>query len=242
MMITETSLKCVDAFWAKEQLCSIEDLSSSQARIIPQQNPNRKEYVSLFQRNDFLQIKCSPSLFDIMTNALQTVDRKTIFEARVLQNLIADRIDAIIGPAYIGYADMITEQPKESFNIKHLSLDDYEAFNRFTRELSELDLEHSGLDQSQPIAYCLREGDIIAAAGYKIWGECIAHIGVATHPAHRGNGIGRAVVRRIAEYAIKEGLVAQYRTLVANQPSIKIAQTLGFEEYARTIYIRANAA
>ena len=82
-------------------------------------------------------------------------------------------------------------------------------------------------------------GDALAAlASYKLWGDRIAHIAIVTHPAHRGGGLGKAAVSAMSRVALERGLVAQYRTLCANTPSMGIARALGFQRYATTLSIR----
>jgi predicted GNAT family acetyltransferase len=61
---------------------------------------------------------------------------------------------------------------------------------------------------------------------------------VITHPQHRGHGYGRAVVSRLTEEALHQGLGPQYRTLEANAPAMAIAHTLGFMHYATTVAVR----
>jgi predicted GNAT family acetyltransferase len=88
------------------------------------------------------------------------------------------------------------------------------------------------------VAGVFADGVLAAAAGYEVWGETIAHIAVVTHPAFRGRGLGAAAVSRIAAEAVERGLLAQYRTLEANAPSLAIADRLGFQPYARSLAVR----
>ena len=64
------------------------------------------------------------------------------------------------------------------------------------------------------------------------------HTSVVTHPAFRGCGFGRSAVAHVAQRAIEAGLVAQYRTLQANTPSVRIAESLGFRQYAASVAVR----
>ena len=66
----------------------------------------------------------------------------------------------------------------------------------------------------------------------------IAHIGVITHPAHRGHSYGRAVVTQITQHALAQQLVPQYRTLEANIASVAVGTAVGFERYAITVALR----
>ncbi|HEY7543768.1 MAG TPA: GNAT family N-acetyltransferase [Blastocatellia bacterium] len=238
-MIKETSLNRVERFWAAELSCLIDELASDQTRIV--QRAGDESFVSLFRRKGALHILCSPSLYKSVKGAVEVADRVSLFDASFLEQLFRHRIKEIVGPAWIGYSDSVQVQSKAELEVRLLKSSDHASLDRFARELTERDWEHSGLRHSQSIACCYEGSDIIAAAGYDVWGSSIAHIGVVTHPSHRGKGIGKAVASRIAEHAIAHDLVAQYRTLQWNRPSRAIAASLGFEEYARMIYVRMKA-
>ena len=61
---------------------------------------------------------------------------------------------------------------------------------------------------------------------------------VIADPAHRSQGHARAAVALVARLALGRGLVLQYRTLEANTPSRRIADSLGFVHYATSLAIR----
>ena len=93
----------------------------------------------------------------------------------------------------------------------------------------------------QPIAGLFAGTALISAAGYNVWGGRIAHIGVLTRPLARWSGHGRECVSAISDHAVGCGLIAQYRTLYDNNGAMAIAGSLGFEEYAATIYLAVTA-
>jgi predicted GNAT family acetyltransferase len=84
--------------------------------------------------------------------------------------------------------------------------------------------------------------ELVALAGYEVWGEMIAHIAVVTHPAFRGRGFGRCAVAHVARAALAAGLIPQYRTLESNLASIRVAESLGFSlyAYATSVAVRLN--
>ena len=98
-----------------------------------------------------------------------------------------------------------------------------------------------GRVERTPIAGVFEGNSLVAAAGYEVWGGHIAHIGVVTHPTHRGKGHGKAVVVEVSRDALANGLVLQYRTLTANAPSVAIARALGFRHYADSISVRVHS-
>ena len=142
----------------------------------------------------------------------------------------------VIGPAYIGYADRVQ---KTASDARLLTIDDLELLNELKSHCLVAEWDHGGSEIGEtPLAGFMVQRELIAVAGYEVWGGVIAHISVVVHPAHRGKGYGRSVVSLCASTAIAAGLLAQYRTLGANIPSIQIANSLGFESFAESVAIR----
>jgi RimJ/RimL family protein N-acetyltransferase len=94
-------------------------------------------------------------------------------------------------------------------------------------------------DPARPPVYGCYAGRTLAAAGMlEPWGDRLLHVGIVTHPAHRGRGYGTAVVSRTTADGLAEGRVVQYRTPQANLPSVAIASKLGFQRFAHTLAVR----
>jgi RimJ/RimL family protein N-acetyltransferase len=147
-----------------------------------------------------------------------------------------------VGPAYVGYADAEQFRPDIRRPARLLTPDDATALAAFASAVGPLAWEHSGLGHApQPIAGCWEQGRLVAAAGYRVWGGTLAHIGVTAHPERRGGGYGRSVVSAIGRHALERGYMLQYRTLRANSPSLAIAAALGFEAYATTLFIALDS-
>src|SRR5262249_51039177 len=114
------------------------------------------------------------------------------------------------------------------------------ALDALRAEVSARDWEHGGIHSLQPVAGCSVDGKLVAAAGYEVWGEWIAHVGVVTAPQDRGKGYGRRAVAQITNYAIDHGFVAQYQTLKSNSASMAVAGALGFSAYAEYTYAKVG--
>lgn len=162
-----------------------------------------------------------------------------IFNVDFWANIFGRAVDKIIGSAWIGYADTMDFSIAETRGARLLDRGDDAAFHRLAESCSQKELEHSGIKFDRPpILGCFLKDEIVAVAGYEIWGKRIAHVGVITHPSYRGRGYGKAVVSAITEYGLSKGLIMQYRTLQSNMPSVVIARSLGYQEYAETIAVR----
>jgi len=147
--------------------------------------------------------------------------------------------ETVIGPAYIGYAEVITPlEHKHDFRV--LGHDDAEAVQTLQQACDPAEWEHGGspCTPDHPCSGVFVDGRLVALAGYEVWGGRIAHISIVTHPGFRGQGFGRTAVAHLADRAINAGLLPQYRTLEANTASVRLAGALGFRRYANSVAVR----
>jgi RimJ/RimL family protein N-acetyltransferase len=160
------------------------------------------------------------------------------------QALFGARTDAVVGPALVAYADAGTFRRPSSTDadVRLLADADRPALDGLRSALPAEEWDHGGSELGAlPVAGAFADGALAAVAGYEVWGGRIAHLGIVTHPAHRRRGLGAAAVALAAETALGAGLVAQYRTLASNTPSIGIARRLGFVGYATSLAVRLHA-
>jgi RimJ/RimL family protein N-acetyltransferase len=101
--------------------------------------------------------------------------------------------------------------------------------------------EHGGSDVLHDVtAGAWVGGELAALAGFEVWSGVLAHVSVVAHPAFRGRGLAAAAVSRVTALALERGLLAQYRTLESNTPSVALAQRLGFHPCARSVAVRVR--
>jgi GNAT superfamily N-acetyltransferase len=160
------------------------------------------------------------------------------------RGVFEDALEAVVGPAEIRYADAGTLRPaRGDAGARLLGEADRPALERLRRACGATEWEHGGSELGpHPVAGAFADAELAAVAGYEVWSGRIAHIAVLTHPAHRGRGLGAVVVRHVARAAVDAGLVAQYRTLASNTPSLGIADALGFVGYAVSLAVRLRLA
>lgn len=72
-------------------------------------------------------------------------------------------------------------------------------------------------------------GDPLAGAGYVVWADRLAHMGVLTSPHARGRGYGVLAAAVGTNAALDAGLVPQWRSRWDNEASKRVAQVLGYE-------------
>jgi len=152
-------------------------------------------------------------------------------------------LDYMLGPAFIGYADAGTFVGGDDAEARALDDADDAAIAGLHSSCSTRDWEHGGpkSDATARIGV-FKDGTLAALASYNIWGDRIAHISIISHPLFRRGGLGRIAVSAITRHALDNNLVAQYRTLASNTPSLAIAKRLGFQQYAYNLVIQLDQA
>ncbi|MEV0538037.1 GNAT family N-acetyltransferase [Kitasatospora sp. NPDC050463] len=105
----------------------------------------------------------------------------------------------------------------------------------------EEDAGESGLEDITSPAFVLREGDdVVAAAGYQVWPQSVAHLSVLVAPGHRGRGLARVVASAAVAHALDAGLLPQWRA--RPHPSKRVALALGFRQLGFQLSVRLGDA
>jgi len=233
----------VNEYWAAEFGFEPEELFAEPLRIVTHRNSlaNYHGVFSLFRGGAAIV-----SLPSNQADALRPLLANTAHDpspaalACALQSVAA----SIIGPAWLGYALAV---PPPSHAVRALDLHDFRALHALRQSCDPIEWEHGGspLAQEQgkspaenPCSGIFVDGLLAAVASYEIWGSMIAHISIITHPDFRGRGFARGAVAHLATRALTAGLLPQYRTLESNFPSLRVAGSLGFRLYARSLAVR----
>lgn len=141
------------------------------------------------------------------------------------------------GPANLAYAEVLTtSRPGGAGEVELLAADD-PSVRAFVARVPDADREEAHVEASTSPLACLRDGnDVVAAAGYRVWLDDVAHMSVLVDPAWRGRGLATTVAYTAAEHACASGLVAQWR---ARPPASRaIARKLGFVDVGQQISVR----
>jgi GNAT superfamily N-acetyltransferase len=170
---------------------------------------------------------------------LAPLNRDDLLDPPLMVQVTGVLPEQVIGPALVAYADAATLRPLPTTGTRLLTALDEEAHAALESACDPTAWAHGGSEFALlPLAGRFVREQLVALAGYELWGEQIAHIAVITHPAHRGQGYGAEVVSLLAETVIARGMIAQYRTLRANTPSVRLGASLGFVPFAETLAVR----
>jgi GNAT superfamily N-acetyltransferase len=236
------SLQRIDWYWSDQLAISAADLQSHEVLVVPLPDTN-SPFCFVFNHHACTCVQVPQSHYQRLAPLIQQQDAATLLSLSWWQQRFEYIEINTVGAAYLGYADASTLHQMTRHDTRLLTPKDDAALAGFAIAVGPIAWEHSGLgEEPQPIAGCWKAETLVAAAGYTVWGKTIAHIGVATHPTFHGRGYGKAVVGAIGAHALTQGYVLQYRTLLANTPSIAIAQALGFRAYATTLFLHLKTS
>jgi GNAT superfamily N-acetyltransferase len=162
-----------------------------------------------------------------------------VFDPGFLAGLFGNAVDRIIGPAFRGCCDASDFRPVDSPGARLLAPDDDPALRALAVACGDEAWEYSGITFDWPpnFGYVVA-GELVAAGMLRTLSEGLRHVGIATHPHQRRRGYGRALVSYMTAYALAEGGIGHYQTLMSNTPSKAIALSLGYQQYATGLAVR----
>lgn len=236
---TPQTLAAVDRYWSGFLGCPPAALAAPGTTVLPHAELEHYAGLFIFVRGDAALISAPPDEQGGWRERLGALPAAALLDADALARRLGLGRRQLIGPASLAYADAASLRPLPTPGARLLTTADEAAYEALRAACPPVEWEHGGSELALlPLAGQFARGELVALAGYELWGERIAHIAVITHPAQRGRGHGAAVVSLLAETVVARGMVAQYRTLSANAPSMKIAESLGFAPYAQTLAVR----
>ena len=93
-------------------------------------------------------------------------------------------------------------------------------------------------EEPETVFVATADGRPVAAANLTAFGPMLADVGVLTHPAHRGRGLGHAVAAVAVAHSLHENGLARWRAREDNAPSLAVAARLGFEPWCRQLAVK----
>jgi GNAT superfamily N-acetyltransferase len=237
---TDASIDAVLAFWAAHLGCSRAQLAQPVTSVV-RNGPDLAGYrgVTVMSRPPACVVAVPGDWYEPVAGRLGRRPAAAVFDVPLLREVFGPAVDRVIGPAWVGYADAGDFTPAPTMGTRPLTDRDRPALRRLAEACGPTAWEHGGIRPgSSPVFGCHAGGELAAAGKLEPWGPRLLHVGIVTHPAHRGRGYGKAVVSAMTAHGLAAGGVVQYRTLEANLPSVGIARALGFQRFARTLAVR----
>lgn len=165
---------------------------------------------------------------EVVQAARSFQDEELALETRLLELARA----AFPGARILGEAHLLfCEEPPVVEGSERVAVSfDADYVHQLTSQSPADDVALSGLERARWTAAVVREdiGQVVAAAGCEVWQQVLGQLGVLTHPAHRGLGLGRFAAAVAADEAFTEGLIPQWRAAADSPGSLRLAISLGF--------------
>lgn len=208
--------------WAGRLEVDLASLENSGLTLIPREGSYGITTLKFF---DSIVAICQPALLSILS-PLSPVDLLNM--SLLLKNLNGYKVNPI-GIASISYADSGTLKKSPHFDIAHEG--NVQEVESILSVCTEGEQEESGV-ATMPFIFIADSiaGKPGAVAGYEVWNDKIAQLGVLTKPEHRGQGLASSAAHAAAKAALDTGLIPQWRCQIGNVSSYRLSQKLGFHE------------
>ena len=167
--------------------------------------------------------------------AFATLPVEDVTDADAVRSVLP--VARVLGPAALAYVSFDEFRPvlPDALTVEQL-LGSHSDLRRLEKLAGDDDAGEAGLDEITSPAFVVREaGEVVAAAGYRVWPSRTAHISVLTAPAWRGRGLARVTGSATAAHALAAGLLPQWRARVPE--SRRVAAALGFRELGAQLSI-----
>ncbi len=233
-MLHRQALTIANAHWATDFGCSAEELFAVPFSLVTH-TAGLADYHGVFAlfRDGRIMASVPPQRADTLQTLLSALPPGCSPDDFALN--LEPISSAVIGPASIAYAPAV---PPPTHLACALGLNDAPALDALRQSCDATEWAHGGSSLERPCSAVFVGGQIAALASYEVWSGTIAHLSIVTHPSHRSHGFGRSAVAHLAGCAIAAGLLPQYRTLVSNRASSRLAESLGFCRYATSVAVR----
>ena len=237
----QSSIKLLKNYWFDELGCSEADLIPGKTLVFEHGNLKGYSGVKFVKIGDTCIVSAPEVLVTSLRQKLLNLDCAHTFDQKVIAAILGNKLDRMIGPAWIGQIDTISFRPCHGLETRMLSGNDWPHLDMLLASCTNEESDHSSLEVGRlPSIGVFKDGILVAAAGYEVLFETVAHIGVLTHPKYRGQGMAKKVISAITEVALAANLGIQFQTLCANTPSVRSAESVGFRKFTETIAARVH--
>jgi GNAT superfamily N-acetyltransferase len=229
-------METVDEYWASYFGLNAAELLSSEPQVVAHCELQGYQGAWLFRRGAKYIISAPPGLVPALRSVVR--ERGLGLTDDDFIAALGDNVTRVIGPAYQGHLRANDFRPAVS-DARLLSAQDDKALRDLQVACDEEEWDHSDIElERHPHFGLFADGRLVAAATYRVERGVAALPGLITHPGFRGRGYGRAVLSAAVQHGLNAGLLMLYQTLVANEPAIAAAQSLGYKPYATHLAVR----
>jgi hypothetical protein len=192
------SFHAADAWWCRDFGFTPDELRPAATHVqVHAGDLAGKPGIWILLVGDFPLVSLPPAYVDLLGTRAKNWSRSTVMDEVTLKHeLHGVRVNSIIGPAFIGYATDTSFTPPADTVARPLTSMDAQSVQTLRASCTPQEWEHGGgaFGDVPTFGSFTDNGELAALAGYKVWGDTIAHIAVACSPILRGRGFGQAAV------------------------------------------------
>ena len=230
-----------DDFWGSFFGLEAERLRRPGVNVVEHAHLRGYPGVWFFVRGSSVVVSAPAAWLDRLRSRTMQIAAHPLPGPPLLRELFGRDPERVIGPAYQGCLVREGFQPMRDAHVRRLSSSYDSALADLRAASSSEEWEHSALGtSSEPRFGYFEAGRLVAAAGTDPWTADAVGPGVLTHPDHRGRGHATAVVSAVVEHALAAGKLLLYQTLTASTGAVKVAERLGYQQYATHLAIRVQ--
>jgi RimJ/RimL family protein N-acetyltransferase len=241
--LKRASCEGILSFWAGEIGMNVPELIREQTGAKLSVNMEMPG-IMVFRRGTDVRIAASASKIERIGKGLGNATLDAFCTAEFWRTSFPEYAGAIIGPALYYYIDAVPKTwspPPTSRSlllVRGLAASDMKVCAGLSAALTREEREASGFDTlGRQVWGVFAKGELVAMAGYDAWPNRVAHLGVATHPEHRGCKFAQLAVQAAIRGAAMRRRIAQYRCLSSDPAAVGVARALGVRCFAESLFI-----
>ena len=227
----------IDNYWADFFGLSSAELKSPGVLCVKHRMLDGYHGAWIFQRQSTIVVSV-PEIDTSLLQLAKNFDSSQPIDLDLANSLFGSNVARIIGPAYQGYITSADFRPKHDGSVQVIRKEDISALKRLAQACSTDGWDDASVDFDNPNLFILPSGPEILAVASVTESDESSMIGLISHPAYRGQGMGKAVASAATQFALSQKLPVRYQTLIANTGSLRVAESLGFKEFGRSIAVR----
>jgi len=229
--------------WASLFGCAPAELRSAGTVVVPNRAFRAYGHGFLLAYRQCSLIAVPDDLVPAFQRASAGLPGEAILSVDFLLGVLGGRLDGWYGPAGVSCLDEGDFRPHDTRGARFLDPADADAYRDLRQAIEADEWTEAGQPElaQAPLIGCFAGRRLASIATWQPWGEELADVDVATHPADRGKGYAKAVVSALSRLGLERGLLMQYRVREGNLASAAVGRALGYRALARQMAFALRA-
>ncbi len=239
MSVTST----VDALWARIFAMEPAVLRAPGVRVVADA-PGLGGYQGLWllRLGEGCTIGAPEHLADEVRDRVRPRTADDVFTPETARELAGEHAGLVFGPSIHAYLDSSTLVRPGPCDARRLGDEAERVLEPLRSAMDPDEWAEGGFDHDGELWAAFEEGRIVAAGNMTdFFGSECDDVGLATHPDHRGRGLGTRLAGAMIEAVLPSRPVVRYRALATNLASRAVCRKLGFADDGANIAVRPRS-